>query len=154
MTQAVEPGTVPAPIYSQITFLYYDDLAPAAAFYGDVMGFALVEDQAWARIYRVGRDAFVGIVAGDHGFHRPQPRNAVLLTLVVDDVPAWYDYLAARGVHLLTEVQHRPEIQIRCFFFQDPGGYTLEIQQFLRPDLIPTFYRTNAPGQAKPGGDR
>jgi len=144
----------PAPIYGQITFLYYDDLDPAAAFYGDVLGLDLVEDQAWARIYRVAGDAFLGIVAGDRGYHRPQPRNAVLLTLVVDDVPAWYDYLAARGVHLLTGVQHRPEIQIRCIFLQDPGGYTLEIQQFLRPDLVDTFYRSPAPRQNNPGGNR
>ncbi|MGD8397571.1 MAG: VOC family protein [Anaerolineae bacterium] len=133
-------GGIPAPIYGQITFLYYDDLAPAAAFYGDVMGFELVEDQAWARIYRVGDDAFLGIVAGEKGYHRPQARNAVLLTLVVDDVPGWYDYLAGHGVAMLSEVQDRPEIQIRCFFLEDPGSYTLEIQEFLRPDLVETFY--------------
>lgn len=129
-----------ATIYSQITFLYYDGLEPAASFYEEVMGFQLVEDQGWARIYRVGGNAFLGIVAGEKGFHRPQPRNAVLLTLVVDDVPGWYRHLAARGVKLLSGVQDRPEIQIHCLFFEDPGGYTLEIQQFLRPDLVATFY--------------
>jgi len=131
----------PAPMFAQITFLYYHDLEPAATFYGEVMGLELVEDQGWARIYRLGGDAFLGIVAGEEGFHRPQARNAVLLTLVVDDVPGWYEHLAAHGVKLLSEVQDRPEIQIRCFFFEDPGGYTLEIQQFLRPDLVDVFYR-------------
>jgi catechol 2,3-dioxygenase-like lactoylglutathione lyase family enzyme len=128
-----------ANVQSQITFLYYTDLQPAAAFYGDVLGFDLVEDQAWAKIYRVGRDAFLGIVAGERGFHRPQAQNAVLLTLVVDDVPGWYAHLKGRGVKLLSEVQHREDIQIRCFFFEDPGGYTLEIQQFLKPGLVEVF---------------
>jgi predicted enzyme related to lactoylglutathione lyase len=128
-------------MFSQITFLYYDDLAPAATFYEEVLGLERVEDQGWARIYRLAGGAFLGIVAGEKGYHRPQPRSAVLLTLVVDDVPAWYRHLAAHGVKLLSEVQDRPEIQIRCFFLEDPGGYTLEIQQFLRPDLIDVFYR-------------
>jgi predicted enzyme related to lactoylglutathione lyase len=131
----------PAPIFSQITFFYYDELAPAAAFYEEILGLALVEDQGWARIYRLAGGAFLGIVAGDKGFHRPQARSAVLLTLVVDDVLAWHEHLAAHGVELLSEVQDRPEIQIRCFFLEDPGGYALEIQQFLRPDLVDIFYR-------------
>lgn len=130
----------PPPTFAQITFFYYAELEAAVTFYEEVMGLELVEDQGWARIYRVGGGAFLGIVAGEKGFHRPQARNAVLLTLVVDDVPGWYEHLASRGARLLSEVQERPEIEIRCFFLEDPGGYTLEIQQFLRPDLIDVFY--------------
>lgn len=139
MTNASVQYPEPIPVNAQITFLYYRDLEPAASFYGEVMGFQLVEDQKWARIYRVKGNAFLGIVAGERGFHRPQARNAVLLTLIVDDVSGWYEHLRGRGVKMLTGVQHRPEIQIRCFFFEDPGGYTLEIQQFLRPDLDAVF---------------
>ena len=138
----------PPPIHSSITFFYYDRLAAAAAFYEEVMGFEPVEDQGWARIYRVGGSAFLGIVAGEKAYHRPRAGNAVLLTLVVDDVPGWYEHLAARGVTLLTGVQNRPEIQIRCFFLEDPGGYTLEVQQFRRPDLLDTFYRMGAPSRS------
>jgi catechol 2,3-dioxygenase-like lactoylglutathione lyase family enzyme len=129
-----------ASVQSQITFLYYHDLQAAASFYGDVMGFELIEDQQWAKIYCVRKNAFLGIVAGEKGFHQPQERNAVLVTLVVDDVPGWYAYLKSRGVRMLSQVQHREEIQIRCFFFKDPGGYTLEIQQFLKPHLAGIFH--------------
>ena len=128
-------------VQSQITFLYYHDLQAAASFYGDVLRLELVDDQAWARIYRIASHAFLGIVAGEKGFHRPQDKNAVLVTLVVDDVPGWYEYLKSRGVKLLGESQYRAEIQIRCFFLEDPGGYTLEIQQFLRPDLVTVFHQ-------------
>ena len=82
----------PKPIaaQSQITFFYYRDLEDAARFYEQTLRFELVEDQQWAKIYRVAGRAFVGIVAGDKGFRRPQDYNAVLLTVLVNDVDAWY----------------------------------------------------------------
>jgi predicted enzyme related to lactoylglutathione lyase len=127
------------PVQSQITFLYYKELEPIASFFEDVLGFEIVEDQAWAKIYRVAGQAFLGIVAGDKGFHQPQERNAVLITLIVDDAAQWYDYLKGSGVQMLTGLQDRKEIQIRCFFFQDPGGYAFEVQQFLRPGPAKIF---------------
>jgi catechol 2,3-dioxygenase-like lactoylglutathione lyase family enzyme len=126
-------------IRSQITFLYYHELEPVERFYRDVLGLELVEDQRWAKIYSIGRGAFLGIVAGEKGFHQPQDENAVLVTLVVDDVFAWYDYLEEQGVNLLTEVKEVEEIQVRVFFLEDPGGYTLEIQQFLDPEVAAVF---------------
>jgi predicted enzyme related to lactoylglutathione lyase len=125
---------------SSITFLYYHEIQPVALFYEDVLGFELVEDQGWAKIYRMGGNAFLGVVAGEKGFHQPQDRNAVLVTLCTGDVSGWFEHLKGRGVKLLTEVQEREEIQIRCFFFQDPGGYTFEVQQFLKTDLVKTFH--------------
>ena len=59
--------------------------------------------------------------------------------LVVDDASQWYDELKGRGVHLLSEPQDREEIGIRCFFLEDPGGYALEVQQFLRPEQVAVF---------------
>jgi len=120
-------------IHSQITFLYYHQIEPAASFYGEALGLELVEDQGWAKIYRISGSAFLGIVAGEKGFHTPQERNAVLVTLVVDDVPGWYDRLKRLGIKLLSEIKHSPEIGVQGFFFQDPGGYALEVQQFLKP---------------------
>jgi predicted enzyme related to lactoylglutathione lyase len=128
-------------IQSQITFLYYQDIESIADFYKQVMGFELVEDQKWAKIYRVGGNAYVGIVAGDKGFHKPQPQSAVLVTLVVNDVPGWYAHLQEHGVTLLSDLEHKEDIQVRCFFFKDPGGYTYEIQEFLKPELAEIFHK-------------
>ena len=132
----------PEPIaaQSQITFFYYHDLENAARFYEQTMRFELVEDQKWAKIYRVSGRAFLGIVAGDKGFRRPQDYNAVLLTVLVDDVEAWYDYLKEKGVKFLTGLQDKPDIQVRCFFLEDPGGYAIEIQEFLKPHLREIFH--------------
>ena len=89
---------------SQITFLYYHDLQPIAEFYEQVMGFDLVQDQGMARIYRVSGTAYLGIVDGAKGHFKPQEHNTVLITLVVDDVPAWHDYLKGKGVKALSEI--------------------------------------------------
>jgi len=131
-------------VCSQITFLYYDDLTPIDKFYRQIMGFELVEDQEWAKIYAVSESGFVGIVDGAHGFHKPQAKNAVLVTLVVDDVFGWYDYLKGQGVKMLKEVQEHEAIQVRCFFCQDPGGYSIEVQQFLNPEVARIFHQGEA----------
>ena len=124
---------------SQITFLYYPDMAEPARFYEEVMGFELVDAQGIARIYRVSGTAFLGLVAGDKGFRRPQPLNAVLLTVLVNDLEGWYSYLQARGAKLLTGLEDRSAFGLRCFFVEDPGGYALEIQTFVRPHLREIF---------------
>ena len=128
-------------IQAQITFLYYPQIEPAAAFYGEVLGLALVEDQGWAKIYRAGGNAYLGIVAGDRGFHRPQDQNAVLVTLVVVDVERWHTALQAKGIETLSELKQVADIGVRCFCLEDPGGYALEIQQFLKPEVAATFRR-------------
>lgn len=125
---------------SQITFLYYDDLQPIVEFYEKILNFELVEDQDWAKIYRTSASSFIGIVDGQRGFRRPLADSAVLCTLVVDDVPGWHQALRQKGVKILREPQIYDEIQVHCFFFEDPGGYAYEVQQFLKPELAHIFH--------------
>ena len=125
---------------SQITFLYYRDLQPVSEFYEEIMGFDLIEDQGWAKIYRINSNAYLGIVHEEKGFHKAQQKNAVLITLVVNDVSWWYDYLKGRGVKMLTGLREVEDIQVRCFFLEDPGQYTIEVQQFLNPDVARIFH--------------
>lgn len=126
-------------VASQITFFYYRDLEPIARFYEEVMGFERAEDQGWAKIYRVNGRAFMGIVDEQRGFHRAQEKNAVLLTLVVDDVRAWYNYLRSQGIDIPKEPAISEQVKVEYFFFQDPGGYVIEIQRFLKPELAEPF---------------
>jgi len=128
-------------VQSQITFLYYRDLQPVCKFYEEIMGFELIEDQGWAKIYRVNGNAYLGIVDEERGFHKAQEKSAVLITLVVDDVFWWYDYLKRKGVKILTELREVEDIQIRGFFLEDPGRYAIEVQQFLRPDVARIFHQ-------------
>lgn len=131
-------------IDSAITFFYYRELSKAAVFYEHTLGLELIIDENWAKIYRIGANGFMGIVNEREGFHDVQEKNAVVLTLVVNDVDTWYRTLKQLGVKLLGSVQQKDDIQVRCFFAEDPGGYTLEIQQFLRPDMAKYFGRVAA----------
>ena len=122
-----------------ITFFYYDALETAAEFYESTLGLELIDDQDWARIYRIQGSAYLGIVEGKRGFHRAQERNAVLLTLVVQDIDAWHARLVDHGVRILREIETHEDIQVRCFFAQDPGGYAIEIQTFLNLSVAKAF---------------
>ena len=128
-------------IQSQITFLYYDDLAPIADFYQNVIGLDLVEDQGFAQIFRLTASSFIGIVDSKEGFHSAKPDNAVLLTMAVEDVDGWYAYLSGQNVKILRQPNTYDSIQVRCFFFEDPGGYSFEVQQFLKPASAAIFHR-------------
>ena len=99
-----------------------------------------MEDQQWAKIYRVSDTSFIGLVDGERGFRKPLENSAVLCTFAVPDVMAWYEHLKSRGVKILREPNTYDEIQVQCFFFEDPGGYAVEVQQFLKPELQEIFH--------------
>ena len=126
-------------LQSQITFLYYRDLAQAMRFFEDVLQLELCDDQGDARIYRVSGKAFVGIVDGAKGHCQAQETNAMLVTLVSENVEEWHDYLKECGVKLLTEVKKPEGFPVKCFFFEDPEGYQYEVQRFLDPKTARQF---------------
>ena len=120
-----------------ITFFYYPDIAAVIPFYEQTLGFELVLDQGLARIYRVAGNGYFGIVDGNRGHLRHQAHSAVLLTLVVADVPAWHARMQAAGVAGLTEVRRGHYCE--HFFFEDPQGYALEVQRFHDPAVAALF---------------
>ena len=120
-----------------ITFFYYDDIHAVAPFYEETLGFELVLDQGMARIYRAAPNCFFGIVDGNKGHLRHQPRSAVLLTLVSEDVAGWHARLSAAGVPNLGPIQRGTYCE--HFFFEDPAGYAIEVQRFHSPDVAALF---------------
>ena len=118
-------------VEGMITFLYYKDLAAAAEFYEQVMGFELTVDQGWAKIYRTGGNAHIGLVDETRGYHKASPIKPVMLTLIVPDVDEWYRRLQANGIPTLSQPHDVEEIRIRAFLLKDPEGYVIEIQRFL-----------------------
>jgi glyoxalase/bleomycin resistance protein/dioxygenase superfamily protein len=126
-------------ISSQITFLYFDDLISVIPFFEETLKLELVTKQDAARIYRMAGNAYIGIVDGAAGHWQARAENAVLITLVVDDVEGWYAYLSTKDVKLLSGIQ-KPEIApVECFFFEGPGGYHFEIQRFLDPETAQRY---------------
>ena len=113
-----------------ITFLYYEDLEKVEEFYRDIMGFELVIDQRWAKIYKVAGRAHVGLVDGNTGYHKASPTKPVMITVVVHDVDQWYEHIQKLGVRTLTEPKDNEELGLRMFLLEDPEGYVIEIQKF------------------------
>ena len=53
--------------YAGITFLTYEDFEAGDHFYREVLGLPLIEDQGWAKVYRIHGAANVGIVEARRG---------------------------------------------------------------------------------------
>lgn len=120
-----------------ITFFYYKDIHLVSSFYSSVMGFPLVLDQGLAQIFRAAPGSFLGIVDGRRGHLRDKRDNAVLFTIVDDEVECWHRRMSKAGVDGLTEILHGRYCD--HFFFRDPAGYALEVQRFRDPDVAALF---------------
>ena len=114
-----------------IPWLYYRDLPKAMAFYQDVMGFEMVVDQGWSKIYRIRDGAYIGLVDERHGYHRASDDKPVIVCLNVHDADAWYEKLKEKGVELEEQPQESERLRIKVFMLRDPEGYVIEIQESL-----------------------
>ena len=114
-----------------IPWLYYRDLPKAMEFYQDVMGFEMVVDQGWSKIYRIRDGAYIGLVDERHGYHRASDDKPVIVCLNVHDADAWYEKLKEKGVELEEQPKESERLRIKVFMLRDPEGYVIEIQESL-----------------------
>ena len=114
-------------IQAQITWVYTEDLHQSERFYRDVLGLECIRDEGRARIFRTVGDAAIGVceIFKDRVV---EPKGG-MISLVTDDVDAWYRKLKQAGID--AEPPHRLEqFGIYTFFAKDPSGYVIEFQQF------------------------
>jgi catechol 2,3-dioxygenase-like lactoylglutathione lyase family enzyme len=116
-------------LLDQITFIYCNDLEKTADFYEDLLGFELIVDQGSCRIVRPpgANKAYLGYCSGAG---RKVRVEGMIITWVTPMVDEWYAYLINAGVEIPKTPTYNREYGIYHFFFQDPGGYQLEIQSF------------------------
>jgi len=111
------------PPYASITFLTYEDLSDGERFYGETLGLE--------KVYRISDTANVGLVSARRRPAPEIPGAGVLLSIVVDDVDAWYEKLRTCSQ---IEIDNPPamveKLPVYSFFLTDPGGYRVEIQAF------------------------
>ncbi len=119
-------------IDQQVTFLYTADLPATAVFYETILELPLILDQAACRIYQTGGGAFLGFC--QHLTSGGQSDPGLILTLVSQEVDAWYEYLSQKGIVFETPPQFNPKFNIYHCFLRDPNGYLIEIQRFEDPD--------------------
>jgi lactoylglutathione lyase len=114
-----------------ITFTYYNELDKAADFYGKIMGFELVIDVDFAKVYKVSGSSHIGIVDGKKGFLRAKEDKPVMISFVVEDIDAWYEHLLGKGVEIFQPPKEASYLRMKTLLLRDPEGYVVEILEFL-----------------------
>ena len=133
---SAKPSTAPEPrISGQVTFLYYGDLAAPRKFYGQTLGLVPYLENDWVTLYRTASGATVGLVkAPNSRTSAATKRSVVMVSLVTDDVEAWYRKLRRDGgVRIVKPLYDHPAVPIRAFEIEDPAGYPIEFFQWLDP---------------------
>lgn len=124
---------VPAAAISEtVTFFYYEDIQAQTPFYEGLLHLEKIMDEDWVKIYRITPTSSVGLVLSGRGFHPVSADKPAMLSIVTDDVDAWYRRLVDAGVVVRSELPPPAadaapgKAPIRGFVVEDPGGYTIE----------------------------
>jgi catechol 2,3-dioxygenase-like lactoylglutathione lyase family enzyme len=119
-------------VRATVQWLYFDETAAAIDFYARLLGAPPIVDQGWAWALPLSASGFLGIVDGTRGLHTATDDKAVTVSIVVDDIEAWYEYMQT-----VTDFAWRSDAigdesgRVRVFVGYDPEGYFLEWDEFL-----------------------
>jgi extradiol dioxygenase family protein len=119
-------------VHDQVTFLYYADLREPRRFYGEVLGLPHYYETLWVTLYRSSPGATIGIVQRTRdSMPADTKRDAVMVSIVTNDVNAWYQRLKRGGrVRFDKDIYDHPDVPIRAFLIRDPAGYSVEFFQW------------------------
>ena len=109
-----------------VVWFYYKDMAAMQRFYEDTLGFELIVDQGWAKVYPVGPTGYFGLVDEKRGMHNYTETKAVTLSLITSDVDGWYDYAKNNDAIAMRSEEISDSDHYRAFVAYDPEGYYLE----------------------------
>ena len=121
-------------IKESILMFYYKDLSEVVPFYEETLGLTKTFNEDWVKIYQLTATSFVGLVQeSEASFHRAHADNAVMLSIVTEQVDAWYELLKRdQGIIFLKDIYDNEHAPIRAFLVKDPGGYSIEFFQWLK----------------------
>lgn len=114
---------------STVTFLKTKDLDQTTQFYTQILGFQLVLDQDYCRIFRACPNSHLGFCLTD----ATTGSSEVIITLEIPDVDGYYQHLKSLGVEVEIAPRLNKNFNIYQMFLRDPNGYLIEIQRFLDP---------------------
>lgn len=78
--------------FGSITWTYHKDLLRMQEFYGEILGYPLVADQGWTKIYQTSPTGFVGLVDERRGMEDYADEKAVELEWRVQDLKGLTTY--------------------------------------------------------------
>ena len=99
-------------------------------FYKETIGLDLAIDQGFAKIFRVGETAYLGLINAKLSVVKLSEDKSVALTILVSNVDGWFQHLTNLGIPTFRESHDVPKIGIRFFPLKNPEGYLVEIQYF------------------------
>jgi catechol 2,3-dioxygenase-like lactoylglutathione lyase family enzyme len=112
-----------------ITFLGTNDLKKTSKFYQDILGLRLYKDQKICLIFSVNNSSKIGFCEHMPVVYRDK---SPIITLVTEEVDEVYAKLSKNGLEISERPKLNKKFDIYHFFFNDPNGYTIEIQKFLK----------------------
>jgi catechol 2,3-dioxygenase-like lactoylglutathione lyase family enzyme len=117
-------------VSEQITFYKTKNLARIHKFYTEILKFPLILDQGKCRIYQACNCGYIGF-CNQRGMKNEI--SEIIFTIVTSKVEEWFTYLTKNGVVIPKKPERNPQFNIYHFFFRDPDGNLIEIQEFLDP---------------------
>ena len=119
-------------VRATVLWLYYRDTAGANDFYTRLLGAGPIVDQGWAWGYLTSSSGLLGIVDEQRGLHRATDDKGVTVSLIVDDVEAWFTYAQElEGFTFRNEEIGDESGRVRVFVGYDPENTFLEWDTFL-----------------------
>lgn len=88
----VETKVASLNFYASITWTYHKDLLQMQKFYEEVLGFQLVADQGWTKIYQTSSSGFIGLVDERRGMQNYADDKAVEIEWQLSDWGAFDQY--------------------------------------------------------------
>ena len=115
-----------------VTWLYYKDILAMQDFYENVFGLEFLVDQGWAKVLKVSKTGFLGLVDEQRGMHSFTDEKAVTVSFFITDLDGWYNYARKNKLFEFRSdsIGTGPEGKYREFVGYDPEGYYLEFDHF------------------------
>ncbi|WP_306110216.1 VOC family protein [Roseivirga thermotolerans] len=79
--------------YGSITWTYHQDLLAQQNYYQEVLGFEMVADQGWTKIFQTSHSSFIGLVDERRGMENYANEKAVEIGWKVERLEALQNYL-------------------------------------------------------------
>lgn len=84
--------------YGSITWTYHNDLLQMQHFYEEVLGYRLVADQGWTKIYQTSSAGFIGLVDERRGMMDYADEKAIEIEWQLDEVEEAINYFGKQNL--------------------------------------------------------
>jgi catechol 2,3-dioxygenase-like lactoylglutathione lyase family enzyme len=96
-----------------VVWLYYKDMLPAELFVEESLGLTKSADQGWAKVYKLSRNGYLGLVDGLRGMNTFSQEKLVEINVNLENPGPWENYLKANSMDSTRKANS----------FKDAGGY-------------------------------